>query len=64
MATDWKSMCERAWDDAEKLTADQIRSFWYIEDLERALRFYSNCRHACVGCFCTKEARAVLEKKP
>lgn len=25
-----------------------------------ALRVYTNCRHGCVDCFCTKEARAEL----
>lgn len=29
----------------------------------RALRQYKNCRHACVDCFCTQEARAVLGER-
>jgi len=28
----------------------------------RALREYKNCRHGCVDCFCTREARAALSE--
>lgn len=31
-----------------------------LNQTTRALREYKNCRHGCVDCFCTKEARAVL----
>lgn len=31
-----------------------------IHELEAALKHYTHCRHACVDCFCTKEAKAVL----
>ena len=31
-----------------------------IRELENTLRGYVHCRHACIDCFCTKEARAVL----
>jgi len=29
-------------------------------DLEAVLKIYTNCRHASIDCFCTKEARAAL----
>jgi len=31
-----------------------------IRELEAALEPYRHCRHACINCFCTKEARAAL----
>lgn len=27
----------------------------------RALKVYTHCRHACIDCFCTNEARAVVQ---
>lgn len=29
--------------------------------LREALEHYKHCRHACIDCFCTKEARAALK---
>lgn len=29
----------------------------------KVLRLYTQCRHACVDCFCTKEARAALSER-
>lgn len=31
-----------------------------IRQLEAALARYCNCRHACIDCFCTLEARAAM----
>ena len=31
-----------------------------IRELETALRHYTHCRHACIDCNCTKEAKAAL----
>lgn len=31
-----------------------------IRELEEALRHYTTCRHACIDCNCTKEAKAAL----
>jgi hypothetical protein len=36
--------------------AEQRRS----NGLEATLKVYTHCRHACVDCFCTKEAKAAL----
>lgn len=31
-------------------------------DLLEALEKYVHCRHACIDCFCTTEARAAIRK--
>lgn len=31
-----------------------------LQNTLKALRYYKHCRHGCVNCFCTKEARAEL----
>ncbi len=31
-----------------------------IRVLEEALKHYTTCRHACIDCSCTKEAKAAL----
>jgi len=36
---------------------EQVRE---IARLRAALGHYTNCRHGCIECFCTKEARAAL----
>lgn len=35
-----------------------------IARLKEALQPYVHCRHACIECFCTKEARAALQPIP
>lgn len=38
----------------------EIRNERRVRELEAALKHYTYCRHACIDCFCTKEARAAL----
>jgi len=35
-----------------------------IRELEAVLRQYTHCRHGCIDCFCTKEAKAALYSPP
>jgi hypothetical protein len=35
-----------------------------IRELEGVLTKYKSCRHGCVECFCTKEAREVMAMAP
>jgi hypothetical protein len=48
---------------AHKILADEnraLRNDNYV--LAQALKQYTYCRHACVDCFCTREARAALHE--
>ena len=38
----------------------EIRNERRVRELEAALKHYTYCRHACIDCFCTKEARNAL----
>jgi len=35
-----------------------------IRELEATVLHYVHCRHACIDCFCTKEAKAALYPVP
>lgn len=35
-----------------------------LRSAEDVVKKYRHCRHACLECFCTKEARAYLERQP
>lgn len=49
-------------ENADKFADELLReSRIRTEQLEQALKRYTHCRHACIDCFCTKEAREVLE---
>jgi len=42
--------------------AEERERLWRLRvaELEKALQHYTHCRHGCVNCFCTKEAKAAL----
>lgn len=43
-----------------QLYQQEIRNERRVRELEAALKHYTYCRHACIDCFCTKEARNAL----
>ena len=42
------------------LASDFVRLQGEVNRLRRALRAYENCRHGCVNCNCTADARNAL----
>jgi len=42
------------------LASDFLLAQAEINRLRRVLRTYESCRHACITCFCTREAQEAL----
>jgi hypothetical protein len=66
MATDWSARTaaivhfEKLVKQLKRANDEEAEIQTKLQNTLKALRHYKHCRHGCVDCFCTQEARAEL----